>query len=439
MNKIRFALPCVLALLLVATITAPATAASTQSTATQTHPIEYQIGCGQAMIWDGSLEYFKEHGFSTVHLVVRDQNTYQAELAKIKSLGMKGIIDIEIPIWDGGKKKNVPIEQFASYFKSLKAAGWEYVASEGGRQGDANYIAQYFAGYVNYNCDQCGLWKNMHVQSGTVVNSWESFYPQEWKYIQQGTKESAALGKGNGILAGVWGGSSNPIRQNSLSGGSPNYKEMLDWSYANGVGFNHFHVWCSINSNGLASYKRLGFEQIVTELQKTYPATTSASSAASASKATPTPTVKATVTPTPMPTVKAVATPTAIPTVKAIPTVNATVTPTPMPTVKAVATPTAIPTATPTATPTPQLAKTVNVIADATSTPSQVTVSKQASATASVLKVPDNRSVLELSVPAAQNNSTASLPPQSILEFSLLGVGAPALIAGAIYILMRRR
>src|SRR5674476_1394081 len=401
MNKIRFALPCVLALLLVATITAPATAASTQSTATQTHPIEYQIGCGQAMIWDGSLEYFKEHGFSTVHLVVRDQNTYQAELAKIKSLGMKGIIDIEIPIWDGGKKKNVPIEQFASYFKSLKAAGWEYVASEGGRQGDTNYIAQYFAGYVNYNCDQCGLWKNMHVQSGTVVNSWESFYPQEWKYIQQGTKESAALGKGNGILAGVWGGSSNPIRQNSLSGGSPNYKEMLDWSYANGVGFNHFHVWCSINSNGLASYKRLGFEQIVTELQKTYPATTSASSAASASKATPTPTVKATVTPTPMPTVKAVATPTA--------------------------------------TQTPQLAKTVNVIADATSTPSQVTASKQASATASVLKVPDNRSVLELSVPAAQNNSTASLPPQSILEFSILGVGAPALIAGAIYILMRRR
>jgi hypothetical protein len=419
MNKIRFALPCVLALLLVATITAPATAASTQSTATQTHPIEYQIGCGQAMIWDGSLEYFKEHGFSTVHLVVRDQNTYQAELAKIKSLDMKGIIDIEIPIWDGGKKKNVPIEQFASYFKSLKAAGWEYVASEGGRQGDANYIAQYFAGYVNYNCDQCGLWENMHVQSGTVVNSWESFYPQEWKYIQQGTKESAALGKENGILAGVWGESSNPIRQNSLSGGSPNYKEMLDWSYANGVGFNHFHVWCSINSNGLASYKQLGFEQIVTELQKTYPATTSASSAASASKATPT--VKATVTPTPMPTVKAVATPTAIPTVKA------TVTPTPMPTVKAVATPT------------PQLAKTVNVIADATSTPSQVTASKQASATASVLKVPDNRSVLELSVPAAQNNSTASLPPQSILEFSLLGVGAPALIAGAIYILMRRR
>ncbi|MGZ4864343.1 MAG: hypothetical protein ACXV39_06815 [Halobacteriota archaeon] len=400
MNKIRLALPGMLALLLVATITAPTTAASTQSTATQIHPIEYQIGGGQAMIWDGSLEYFKEHGFSTVHLVVRDQKTYQAELTKIKSLGMKGIIDIEIPIWDGGKKRNVPIEQFASYFISLKAAGWEYVASEGGREGDANYIARYFTGYVNYNCDKCGLWENMHLQSGTVINSWESFYSQEWQSIQQGAKESAALGKENGILAGVWGGSSNPIRQNSLSGGSPNYKEMFDWSYANGVGFNHFHVWCSLSSNGLASYKQLGFEQIVAELQKTYPATPSAS-AASASKATPTLIVKATVTPTPMPKVKAVATPTA--------------------------------------TPTPQPAKTVPVMADATSTPSQVTASKLASATANVSKVPGNRSVLELSVPAAQNNSAASLPPQSILEFSVIGVGAPALIAGAIYILMRKR
>ncbi|MGZ4923673.1 MAG: hypothetical protein ACXV5H_06855, partial [Halobacteriota archaeon] len=62
-----------------------------------------------------------------------------------------------------------------------------------------------------------------------------------------------------------------------------------------------------------------------------------------------------------------------------------------------------------------------------------------ASATANVSKVPGNRSVLELSVPAAQNNSAASLPPQSILEFSVIGVGAPALIAGAIYILMRKR
>ncbi len=29
----------------------------------------------------------------------------------------------------------------------------------------------FFKGYVNYNCDQCGLWKSMHLQSGTVMNS----------------------------------------------------------------------------------------------------------------------------------------------------------------------------------------------------------------------------------------------------------------------------
>ncbi|MGA7076182.1 MAG: hypothetical protein WBZ42_06520 [Halobacteriota archaeon] len=414
----------ILSLFIFSAVIAPTTAAPIASKPTVlTHPIEYHIGCGQAMIWDGSLEYFKAHGFSTVHLVVRDQKTYEDELAKIKSLGMKGIIDIEIPIWDGGRKKSVPIESFASYFQSLKAAGWEYVASEGGREGDVSYLMRYFKGYVNYNCDQCGLWKNMHVQSGTVENSWESFYPREWQYIQQGAKESAALGKKNGILAGVWGGSTNPIRQNSLTGGSPSYKEMLDWSYANGIGFTHFHVWCSINSNGLASYKQLGFEQIVTELQKTYPATTTASSAASASKvATPTP--KATVT------VKATPPPTATATVKATTTPKVTVTvkqaaPTAMATLKATAT--------------PQLAKTAPVATKAISTPILVTASKQASATTSASDVLENDSVLGMSVPAAQTNSIASLPPQPILEFSLLGIGVPAVIAGAIYMLMRRR
>ncbi len=120
MTKMRFVLPGVLVLLIVATITPPATAASVQSTATGTHPIEYQIGCPPAMVWDGSLDYFKAHGFSTVHLVVSDQLPYKAELAKIKSLGMKGIIDIEVPIWDGGKKKGVPIQNYAVTFNPLK-------------------------------------------------------------------------------------------------------------------------------------------------------------------------------------------------------------------------------------------------------------------------------------------------------------------------------
>jgi hypothetical protein len=50
----------------------------------------------------------------------------------------------------------------------------------------------------------------------------------------------------------------------------------------------------------------------------------------------------------------------------------------------------------------------------------------------------DNASVPGMSVPAAQTSSVASLPPQPVLEFSLLGLGIPALIAGSIYVLIRR-
>src|SRR5674536_240533 len=255
----------------VATITTPSVVAAT------THPIEYQIGCLPSMVNDGSLDYFKAHGFSVVYLVVPDTGTYQAELNKIKSLGMTPIIDVEVVIWNGGKLQSTPITSFASYFQSLKNAGWEYVASEGGRAGDLDYMAQYFKGYVNYNCDQCGLWKDVYKHSFTVANSWESYYTSEWSYIQQGAKEAAALGKQNGILAGAWeygsdGKDYNPILTNSKNGGSPSYKSMLDWSYSNGIGFSSFHVWCGSNSQGLSRYKELGFEKIVADLQVYYPA-----------------------------------------------------------------------------------------------------------------------------------------------------------------------
>ena len=101
------------------------------------------------------------------------------------------------------------------------------------------------------------------------------------------------------------------------------------------------------------------------------------------------------------------------------------------------------------ATPTPSLTKTAPTKAKATSTPRLVAASKQTSgqssasgsnsltAAKSAAKMPDNASVPGLSVPAAQT-SVASSPPQSVLEFSLLGLGIPALVAGSIYLLMRR-
>jgi hypothetical protein len=292
----KFAFLLLLGTMLVILTTATANVAGSTPLATNTtqaqplvgattHPIQYWIGCPPAMVDDGSsLTYFRQHGFTAVCLVVPDSQTsqtYQKELNTIKSLGMMPIIDVEMPIWNGGKLQSTPISNFAGYFQSLRNAGWQYVASEGGRTGDLAYMKNYFAGYVNFNCDQCGLWKDVYKDPFTVANSWESYYPSEWPSIQTGSTQAAALGKQNGILAGVWGVGTdgvdyNPILTNSKNGGTPSYKSMLDWSYANGIGFTSVHVWCGSDSQGLSRYKALGFESIVANLQTYYPPTSSA-------------------------------------------------------------------------------------------------------------------------------------------------------------------
>ena len=58
------------------------------------------------------------------------------------------------------------------------------------------------------------------------------------------------------------------------------------------------------------------------------------------------------------------------------------------------------------------------------------------SAEASALS--QNGSVASMSLPGAQTGTTASLPAQSVFEFSLLGLGAPTLLVGVLYLLLRR-
>jgi hypothetical protein len=50
----------------------------------------------------------------------------------------------------------------------------------------------------------------------------------------------------------------------------------------------------------------------------------------------------------------------------------------------------------------------------------------------------ENDSVLGISVPSAQTSGVASVLAQPVSEFSLLGLGIPALLAGLVYILIRR-
>ena len=94
-----------------------------------------------------------------------------------------------------------------------------------------------------------------------------------------------------------------------------------------------------------------------------------------------------------------------------------------------------------------QAAPTATAPAKATTTPKVTTTVKQAAPTPtattlvtmkSASEVVENDSVPGMLVPAAQTSGVASLPPQPVLEFSLLGLGIPALVAGLVYLLMRR-
>jgi hypothetical protein len=146
-------------------------------------------------------------------------------------------------------------------------------------------------------------------------------------------------------------------------------------------------------------------------------------------KPTATPASKVTPTPSATPTVKA----TAAPTVKAA--VKQTVKATAAPTVKAAVKQTVKATAAPTVK--AAVKQTVKATATATevqaSAPTNVSDSNSGISTAL-----ENASVPGISVPSAQTSGVASLPAQPVLEFSLLGLGVPALLAGLIYLLIRR-
>ena len=214
-------------------------------------------------IWDGTIEYFKAQGFTTVVLVAAEPLPYDNELQKIKQLGMYPILDIEYIIWNGGANKSTPITQFDSDFSMWKQAGWQNVATEGGRSGDLATLKDYFATITYFNCDLCGLWQDGHRSPDVTEMSWETYYPSEIPSIQQGALISYNLGKPQGITAGVWD-------KNNANLNYDTYKTLLDWSYSEGVGFTHFNVFFGLGAT-IADYQRLGFPAIISQLQQNYP------------------------------------------------------------------------------------------------------------------------------------------------------------------------
>ena len=239
------------------------TTALAASDAAPAPQLDYRVSLAPNQISDGTVEYFKARGFTTVVLVAAEQVPYDKELQKIKQLGMYPILDIEYVIWNGGSNKSTPINQFDAAFSMWKQAGWWNVATEGGRSGDFDVLKNYFPKITFFNCDKCGLWQDYYRNPDTTEMSWETYYPSEISSIQRGALISYNLGKPQGITAGVW-------EQNNANLNYDTYKALLDWSYANGVGFTHFNVFFGLGAT-IADYQRLGFDTIISKLQQDYP------------------------------------------------------------------------------------------------------------------------------------------------------------------------
>jgi hypothetical protein len=240
----------------------PATALAA-SDAAPAPRLDYRVSLAPNQISDGTIEYFKARGFTTVVLVAAEPVAYNEELQKIKQMGMYPILDIEYVIWNGGNNKSTPITQFDAAFSTWKQAGWDHVATEGGRSGDFETLQNYFPKITFFNCDKCGLWKDGYRNPYTTQMSWETYYPSEISSIQRGALTSYNLGKPQGITAGVW-------EKNNENLNYDTYKALLDWSYANGVGFTHFNLFFGLGAT-LADYQRLGFDSIISKLQQDYP------------------------------------------------------------------------------------------------------------------------------------------------------------------------
>jgi hypothetical protein len=271
-----FKKPCVLLILLLVACSAillPVVSAAPTVPATElvlldaaaVPRLDYRVSLAPNQISDGTIEYFKSRNFTTVVLVAAEPAPYDSELQKIRQLGMYPILDIEHVIWNAGNNKSTPITQYQAALNMWKQVGWNHVATEGGRRGDFDVLKDYFPKITFFNCDQCGLWQNLQRDPHTTEMSWETYYPAEIPSIQRGALVSYNLAKPQGITVGVW-------EKNNENLDYDTYKALLDWSYANGVGFTHFNVFFGLGAT-LADYNRLGFDAIVSKLQQSYPPT----------------------------------------------------------------------------------------------------------------------------------------------------------------------
>ena len=239
--------------------------------------IVYQVGLLPGMVYDGTAEYFRTKGFTSAMLLADASMPYSRERTQLAVLGYTELIlNIEQVIWAQGLQKGTPIQAFTDQLKMWRDAGWNVVASEGGREGDNDYFVSMGLQYQWENCDQCGIWHtNDHTHQNTLFTTWETFYMHQVGFIKQGINEAASKGKLNGILLGVWFGNNNMRTvEDDLSGyGTPTsakYKALLDWSYENGTPITRIVVWFG-GGNTFQMYSAVGLDKIIDDIQVEYP------------------------------------------------------------------------------------------------------------------------------------------------------------------------
>ena len=271
-------------------------------------PIEYQIMLCPEAITNGVIQYFAANGYTTCYCIAYPgtSNLYENELAAIKALGMKPILDIESVTgntwgghWSGTTWVPPNYTIYNTYFGQLRDAGWEICANEAGYDGCVGAARQYFSGYVNYHISdgemtfgysevvgtppvtyQSPTVAGIYMDEGTTANVWECYNDDMvWRAIMPGTDAGALLGIPGGILAGAWS-NGNAVWTNSLANLAPipgentstgnTYQSILDWSYTSGVGLSYWgldYMWPA----AIYSYFDMGFDTIVTNLQASYP------------------------------------------------------------------------------------------------------------------------------------------------------------------------
>jgi hypothetical protein len=259
-----------------------------------TYSIEYQAALPPSMINDGEIQYFAAHGFNGIICIAEKiGDPYSIEKGVITGQGLWAAIDISVVT---NSAASIQTGAIATWLASLYAAGWRTFAgfNTTGRSGDPAYIASLGAGarYINYSSTpRKGTTTNPDIDgTGVYQNTFQFCNPNAIPSIEAWTQAAfiASPSVKSGLMAQVLPNDANGINQilaNAVKDDCPDYTCILDWSEGNATGMTHFCIWFQPKYNAVTArdieneqvvlYKSLGFEQIVTEMKKYYPATVS--------------------------------------------------------------------------------------------------------------------------------------------------------------------